>query len=92
MWKVLISGAMQDGLDWAAPFTESDDSLLHEISLWEMDGREVRNLFDIVRLLKIALQRKDLTIDEIDELRPLIWSSSKDNSVVGSKETLKSED
>lgn len=83
IWKALFSGRTQQGPpDGVVLSAGVDDDLLHGISEWELNGHEIQHLFNNILLLWDDLDEKGLTLSDIDELRAMTWSPSKQMAAV----------
>lgn len=78
IWRALFSReTQQQPPSCVASHVELSDNVLHGISEWELNGHEIKHFFQNVLLLWNNPDEKCVTLFDIDGLRVLTWSPSK---------------
>lgn len=92
IWKALFGRRTQkEPSDCAALPTKVSEDTLHAMSEWRLDGHEIQHLFQNISLLWNDIGAKGITLSEIEELRALTCSPSKQAVVIKVKEMLDGE-
>lgn len=77
IWQLLVDMDREQASDNASKMPLLDGEMIQKMSFWELNGHDLKHLFDNILLLKQAYGDEPLSLDDVEDLKTITCQPSQ---------------